>query len=84
LDKVGGRPTGPTLRKGGGKDQCDDPRTQTEEKYHTNPRTSQRDTEDEEYVGITYHYENTEIGASSSNRTTTGMGRRNNRTGRRR
>jgi hypothetical protein len=84
LDKVVEGSTGPTLGQGRGKDQSNDPRTQTEEKYHTNPRTSQRDAGDEEDAGKTYHCSNTETRVSGSTRATTRMGSRNTRIGRRR
>jgi hypothetical protein len=83
LDKTGGGSTGPTLGQGRGKDQCNDQRTQTEEKYHTNPRTCQGNARDEEYAGITYHCTNEQTRVLSSNRTTAGTGRRSTRTGRR-
>jgi hypothetical protein len=47
------------MGQGRGKDQCSDPRTQIEEKYHTNPRMCQGDSRDEEDAGRTYHYTNT-------------------------
>jgi hypothetical protein len=77
LEKVGGGFIVPTLGSGRGKDQYNDPRTQTEVEDHTNPRTIQRDTRYEEDGGRTYHCTNTKIGASGSNRATTGMGSRN-------
>jgi hypothetical protein len=60
LDKTGEGSTGSTLGQGRGKDQCNDPSTQIEEKYHTNPRMHQGDARDEEDADRTYHYENTE------------------------
>jgi hypothetical protein len=50
------------------------------EKYHINPRTSERDVRDEEDAGGTYHYTNVEIGASGSNRTIAGTGSRSTHT----
>jgi hypothetical protein len=76
LDKAGRGSTGPTLGQGGGEDQCNDPRNQVVTKYHTNPRTGQANARVEEDTGRTYHCTNTEIGASSSNRTVAGMGSR--------
>jgi hypothetical protein len=68
------------LGQGRGKDQCSDPRTQTDAEDHTNLRMIQRDMGDEEYAGRTYHCENIETEASSSNRASTGMGSKNTRT----
>jgi hypothetical protein len=48
------------LGQGRGKDQCNNPRTQTEEKYHTNPRTRQADARDEKDADIAYHCINIE------------------------
>jgi hypothetical protein len=81
---VGGGSTGPTLGQGRGMDQCNDPRTQTKVEDHTNPRMIQRDTGDKEDACKNYRCANTEIGASGSNRTTTGTSSRNNCTRRRR
>jgi hypothetical protein len=84
LGKVGGGSTGPTLGEGRGKDQCNDPRAQIEVEDHTNPRTSEMDTGDEEDAGITYHCANTKIRALGSNRTTIRTSSRNTHIGRRR
>jgi hypothetical protein len=59
-DNTRGGSTGSMLGQGRGKDQCNDPRNQTEEKYHINPITHKGDTRDEEDVGKTYHWENIE------------------------
>jgi hypothetical protein len=83
LDKVGGGSTSITLGKGRGKDQCSNPRTQTESKDHTNPRMSQRDARDEEDVDKTYHYTNANAGTLGSNRAITGTGSRSTRIGKR-
>jgi hypothetical protein len=48
------------LGPGRGKDQCSDPRTQTEEKYHTDPITHKGNARVEEDARITHHYANTE------------------------
>jgi hypothetical protein len=83
LDKVGGGSVGPTLGQGRGEDQCSNPRNQTEAEDHINPRTIQRDTGDKEDAGRNYYYTNTEIGVSSSDRATAGIGSRSTCTGRR-
>ena len=83
MDKVEGGSTGPTLGQGRGKDQCNDPRTQTEAEENTDPKMSQRDAGDEEEALRTYHCTNTETGASESNKATTRMGSINTHTRRR-
>jgi hypothetical protein len=60
LDNVGGGPTGPILGQGRGNDQCNNTRTQTKAKDHTNPKMIQRDASYEEDAGRTYHCTNTE------------------------
>jgi hypothetical protein len=82
LDKVEGESTGTTLGQGKGKDQYNDPRTQTEAKDHTNPIMHQGDARGEEDAGRTYHGGNTETRASCLNRTITGMGSRSTHTSR--
>jgi hypothetical protein len=83
LDKAGRGSTGPRLGQGGGEDQCNDPRTQTVTKDHTNSRTGQGNERVEEDTYITYHCTNTETGASGSNRIVAGMGSRSTCAGRR-
>jgi hypothetical protein len=83
LYKVGRGSTSPTLGQGGGEDQCNDPRTQTTKKDHTNSRTVQGNASVEEDTGITYHCANTKTRALGSNRTIAGMGRRSTCAGRR-
>jgi hypothetical protein len=65
LDKTGGGSTGSMLGQGRGKDQCSDPRTQAEEKYHTDPRTRKGDARVEEDARRTHHYADTETGAQA-------------------
>jgi hypothetical protein len=43
------------LGQGRGKDKCSDPRTQVEEKYHTDPRTFKGDARVEKYAHKTHH-----------------------------
>jgi hypothetical protein len=81
LDKTGGGSTGSTLGQGRGKDQCSDPRTQAEEKYHIDPRMHKGDARVEEDECKNHHYADTEIGATGSNRTVTGRGSKSTRTG---
>jgi hypothetical protein len=71
LDKTRGGSIASKMGQGRRKDQCSDPRTQIEEKDHTDPRTCQGDARVEEDAGRTYHCANTEIGALGSNRTIT-------------
>jgi hypothetical protein len=82
LDKTGEGSIGSTLGQGRGKDQCSNRRNQIEAKDHTNPITRQGDTRAKEDAGRIYHCANTEIGASGSNRTITGMGSISTHTGR--
>jgi hypothetical protein len=67
---------------GRGKDHCSDTRTQEEAEDHTNPRTSQRDSGDEEDAGRTHHCANTETRVPGSNRVIVGMSSQSTRTGR--
>jgi hypothetical protein len=83
LDKAGRGTTSPTLGQGGGEDQCNDSRTQSVTKDHTNSRTSQGNARAKEDTGRIYHCANIEIGVSDSNRTVVGMGSRSTCTGRR-
>jgi hypothetical protein len=59
---IGRGPTGSTLGQGRREDQCSDPRTQTEEKYHTNPIMRQGDVRVEQDAKKTYHCVDIEIG----------------------
>jgi hypothetical protein len=83
LDKAGRGYTGPTLGKGGGVDQCNDPRTQAAIENHTNSIMGQGNKRFEEDTGRNYHCANTEIGASGSNRIIAGTGSRSTCVGRR-
>jgi hypothetical protein len=81
LENTGGGSTGSTLGQGRGEDQCSDPRTQVEEKYHTDPRTHKVDARVEEDACRTHHCVNIETRATGSNRTVIGMGIRSTHIG---